>query len=126
MSYVETPPTWVDSCNKAMSRGSVTALLTAALASSSLQAIAAIAGAPPGGTLLALGISTPVLLLQGEADTVVPVQNSRALEAALSALGRPVQSHYYAGASHGFFFDPQWHDDALARVTSFLRSTLTR
>lgn len=54
------------------SRGSVTALLTASLAGGSLQATTAIADAPPGGVLLALGISAPVLLLQGDADTVVP------------------------------------------------------
>ena len=109
------------------SRGSIASLLTAALAGGSMQAVVAVAGAPPAvGPLFALGISAPVLLLQGDADAVVSVQNSRALEAALRTLGKPVQSYYYAGADHGFLFEAQWHADAMGRLTAFLQETIAR
>ena len=107
------------------SRGSITALLAGSSGTTRPQAIGAIAGAPPGAGLVALGMTAPVLLLHGEADTVLPVSNSRSMEVALGGLGRPVQAHYYPGAPHEFFFDTRWHDDALTRLTTFLRSTLT-
>ena len=43
----------------------------------------------------------PLLLIHGEADTVVKVRNSRALEAALSAAGASVSTLYTAGHTHG-------------------------
>ena len=107
------------------SRGSVAALTVAAL-SGGVQAVVASAGTipAPGGTLIAIGMSAPVLLLQGEADTVVPASDTRAQEAALRGFGKPVQATYYAGAGHGYLFETQWHTTALLRIRQFLDETL--
>jgi len=106
------------------SRGSIVALLAAALSTESIQAIVAIGGAPPGGALLASQITESVLLLQGEADSVVPVINAQSLEAGMLALGRVVESHYYANHGHGILFDTPQHADAVTRMTTFLRAQL--
>jgi phospholipase/carboxylesterase len=44
---------------------------------------------------------TPVLLVHGEADAVVPVARSRSAEAELRAAGIPVEAHYIPGLGHG-------------------------
>lgn len=106
------------------SRGSIVALLTDALSTQSIQAIVAIGGAPPGGPVLASQITAPVLLLQGEADSVVPVVNAQSLEAGLIALGRTVESRYYPEHGHGILFDTPLHADAVTRTTTFLRQHL--
>lgn len=102
------------------SRGSISAILTEALRGGGIGAVAGIGGAPPGGALLAAAIASPVLLLQGEEDSVVPVANARSLEAGLTALGRTVVAHYYPQHGHGILFDTPQHADAVARVTEFL------
>lgn len=102
------------------SRGSIVGILTAALRGSTIHAVAGIGGAPPGGPLLAAGITAPVLLLQGEDDSVVPVTNARSLEAGLTALGRTVVAHYYPQHGHGILFDTPLHSDAVNRVIEFL------
>lgn len=89
-----------------------------------MQAIVAIGGAPPGGALLAAQITESVLLLQGDADSVVPVVNAQSLEAGLIALGRTVESHYYPNHGHGILFDTPQHADAVTRTTTFLREQL--
>ena len=43
----------------------------------------------------------PVLLVHGEADDIVPVQATRAAEAALRQAGVPVEALYRAGLAHG-------------------------
>ncbi|MDP2326515.1 MAG: dienelactone hydrolase family protein [Dehalococcoidia bacterium] len=106
------------------SRGSIVGLLTGAISTESIQAIVAIGGAPPGGVLLAAQITESVLLLQGDADSVVPVVNAQSLEAGLLALGRTVQSHYYPNHGHGILFDTPLHGDAVTRTTTFLREQL--
>lgn len=106
------------------SRGSIVGLLTGALSTQSIQAIVAIGGAPPGGALLAAQITEAVLLLQGDADSVVPVVNAQSLEAGLLALGRTVESHYYPNHGHGILFDTPLHADAVTRTNTFLREQL--
>ncbi|GMU41662.1 MAG: hypothetical protein AMXMBFR23_25280 [Chloroflexota bacterium] len=106
------------------SRGSIIAILTEALRGGGIGAVAGIGGAPPGGALLAAAIASPVLLLQGEEDSVVPVVNAQSLEAGLTALGRTVVAHYYPQHGHGILFDTPQHSDAVARVTEFLDTYL--
>lgn len=92
-----------------------------------LVMIATIALAARSGSTsapLSQSISAPMFLMQGDADEVLPVQNSRHLEPAFRALGRPVQAHYFPGASHWFMFEPPWHANAMARLAAFLRTTL--
>lgn len=106
------------------SRGSVIGILDGAIGTQSLQAIVGIGGAPPGGALLATQITEPVLLLQGEADSVIPVTYAQQLEAGLRALGRTVESHYYPQAGHGILFGTPYYTDVLARVAAFLDAQL--
>lgn len=108
------------------SRGAIMALLTEATGTADLQAVVAIGGAPPGGPLLAARIAAPVFLLQGEADSVVPVTYAETLEQSLRTLGRTVQAHYYPNHGHGILFDTPLHGDALTRVVAFLDAELTR
>jgi phospholipase/carboxylesterase len=49
----------------------------------------------------AIASAAPVLLVHGEADDVVPPAGSHAAEAALRALGVPVESLYRPGLGHG-------------------------
>jgi carboxymethylenebutenolidase len=47
----------------------------------------------------------PVLILHGDADTMVPISEARALDAALARAARPHQMHIYPGTPHGFNFE---------------------
>ncbi len=47
-------------------------------------------------------VSSPLLLLQGLDDRVVPPSQSEAMAAALDAAGRPVQYESFPGEGHGF------------------------
>jgi dipeptidyl aminopeptidase/acylaminoacyl peptidase len=47
-------------------------------------------------------IRTPLLVLQGSDDPVVPLDQARAIVRAVRANGTPVESHVYRGEGHGF------------------------
>jgi dienelactone hydrolase len=64
----------------------------------------------------------PVLILHGEADTVVPVARAHELQAALSANGVIFEAHLYPGQGH--VFSGTAEADALARCRSFLETYL--
>jgi len=51
---------------------------------------------------LADRIRTPLLVLQGSDDPVVPIDQARAIVRAVRANGTPVESHVYRGEGHGF------------------------
>jgi carboxymethylenebutenolidase len=106
------------------SRGSLAAIGTGALSTQTVQAIVGIGGALPGGPLLAVRITAAVLLIQGEADSVIPVTYAQSLEQSLRALGRPVEAHYYPNHGHGILFDTPLHGDAVSRTTAFLGARL--
>ena len=109
------------------SRGSAAAL-TVAMGLGDLRAVVASAGVPSGPAVAAFTsrLTTPVLLLQGEADVTVPAADTRAFEAALRAAGRGVQSHYYPAAPHGYLFEPRWHDDFVRRSIEFFAARFAR
>jgi dipeptidyl aminopeptidase/acylaminoacyl peptidase len=70
-------------------------------------------------------IVSPLLILQGDADPVVPIAQSRAIAKRLEALGRIVEMHEYEGESHGWL-RPETMIDELERVDSFLRRHVLR
>jgi len=65
-------------------------------------------------------IVDPLLLLHGSADPVVPVRQSEAMAARLTALGRPVELHVYDGEGHGWGRREVVVDE-LERTDDFLR-----
>ncbi len=67
----------------------------------------------------AAGIRTPLLLLQGDRDEVVPLAQPQALIDALEAVGAPVEHHVYAGEGHGWSQEATVVDE-LERVEAFL------
>jgi dipeptidyl aminopeptidase/acylaminoacyl peptidase len=70
-------------------------------------------------------IASPLLILQGDADPVVPIAQSRAIAQRLEALGRVVELHEYEGEGHGWL-RPETMIDELERVDSFLRRHVLR
>lgn len=70
-------------------------------------------------------ITAPLLILQGDADKVVPLAQSRAIHDRLAALGRTVELHVYEGEGHGWG-RPATVVDELERTESFLRRHVLR
>jgi len=65
-------------------------------------------------------IRVPVLVLQGDADTVVPPEQARLVVDAIRGAGGTVEHHVYEGEGHGFR-RPETVADALNRTEAFLR-----
>ncbi len=64
-------------------------------------------------------ITTPLLMLHGDADTRVNVSEARKLYAQLQALGRPVRYIEYPGGGHGLKREwKQWVAEAVAFFTA--------
>lgn len=85
------------------SQGAMTVLFTGLRRRVAPRAILAFSGALLAPETLAreLANRTPVLLVHGEADDVVPVGRSRDAESALRAAGVPVEATYIPGLGHG-------------------------
>jgi carboxymethylenebutenolidase len=77
-------------------------------------------------------ISAPVLGLYGGADLGIPVEDVKAMEAALKAAGKTAEFIIYPGAPHAFFADyrPSYREDAAkdgwGRCIAWLRRYLNR
>jgi dipeptidyl aminopeptidase/acylaminoacyl peptidase len=70
-------------------------------------------------------ITSPLLILQGDADKVVPLAQSQAIRDRMVALGRTVEMHVYEGEGHGWG-RPATVMDELERTESFLRRYVLR
>jgi dipeptidyl aminopeptidase/acylaminoacyl peptidase len=68
---------------------------------------------------LASKIRSPLLLLHGTADMVVPPSQSAALEAIVAGSGTPVERHLYEGEGHGWR-RAETVADELDRIDAFL------
>jgi acetyl esterase/lipase len=64
-------------------------------------------------------ITKPLLILHGDADPVVTVEQSRAVADQLTALGRDVQLVVYEGEGHGWR-KPETRIDEINRIDTFL------
>jgi len=70
-------------------------------------------------------ITAPLLILQGDADVVVPPAQSQTIADRLRALGRTVELHMYPGEGHGWG-RPETVIDELERSEDFLRRHVLR
>jgi dienelactone hydrolase len=78
-----------------------------------------------GGTHASVdAISTPILMLGGEADPTVPITLQRSTEQALRMAGKDVSSEFYLGTGHMVLEDPVSSEAATARAIVFLDSHL--
>ena len=66
----------------------------------------------------------PVLILHGEADTVVPVSEAHRMESICKRHNIPYEIKIYRGQGHGFTGLAQM--DAMRRIVNFLRKNLQR
>ena len=66
----------------------------------------------------------PFLILHGEADTLIPWQQSRLLFDALDSVGEDATLVLFEKLSHGFFNNPQLAEEDYGSVT--VHRTLTR
>lgn len=64
-------------------------------------------------------ITTPLLMLHGDADQVVPVEQSIAMAERIGAHGGDVELHVYVGEGHGFR-RPENQLDEYRRMTAFV------
>lgn len=77
---------------------------------------------------MAADIRCPILGLYGEADTGIPVDGLRQMEAAMQAAGKPFTLVIYPGAPHGFHADyrPSYRreaaEDGWRRMLEFLKA----
>jgi dipeptidyl aminopeptidase/acylaminoacyl peptidase len=71
----------------------------------------------------AASIRVPLLVLQGDADRVVPPGQAQRLVDAVREAGGDVEAHVYAGEGHGWS-RPDTIIDVYGRVDAFLRRTL--
>jgi phospholipase/carboxylesterase len=85
------------------SQGAMISLFTGLRRATAPRAVLAFSGALVAPEALAAEIRnrTPVLLLHGQADDVVPVSRSHDAEAALKAANVPVEAHYIPRLGHG-------------------------
>ena len=85
------------------SQGSMMAMYTALRRPEALAGVVAISGALIGAELLASEVKskTPICLIHGTQDEVVPFAAMGLAEAALKAASVPVEAHARAGLGHG-------------------------
>jgi carboxymethylenebutenolidase len=123
ISYVERQP-MVDGEQIALlgfSLGAYLALSNAAI-DSRVKAVVEFFGGLPKEMKLFMRRLCPVLILHGEADTTVPVEEAYHLQRLLEKKGIPYEMQIYPGAGHGFTGEI-WQD-AGRRSLFFLRRHL--
>jgi carboxymethylenebutenolidase len=87
-----------------------------------VQAVVEFFGGLPKEMKLFMRRLCPVLILHGEADPTVPVEEAYHLQKVLEKKGIPYEMKIYPGAGHGFSGDV-WHDAGM-RTLSFLKKYL--
>jgi len=87
-----------------------------------VQAVVEFFGGLPKEMKLFMRRLCPTLILHGDADDTVPVEEAHDLKAVLEKKGIPYEMKIYAGAGHGFSGEI-WHDAGL-RTLAFLKKHL--
>lgn len=95
--------TEADTALVGFSQGTMMSLYTAPRRARPVAGVVGFSGALVGAELLAGEIKSrpPVILVHGDADTMVPVQASQAAKAQLEKAGVPVELHIRPGLQHG-------------------------
>ena len=124
ISFVETQPQ-VDGKRIALLGFSLGAYLS--LANSAIdhrvKAVVEFFGGMPKEMNLFMRRLCPVLILHGEVDSTVPVEEAYQLQKLLEKKGIPYEIKIYPGAGHGFEDQTIWHDAGL-RSLQFLQKYL--
>lgn len=68
--------------------------------------------------------AAPILLLHGEADRLVPMQQSELLLAKYQQAAVPAELVKFPGAPHAFWNQSQWFPDTMQRAVAFFRTRL--
>jgi acetyl esterase/lipase len=68
--------------------------------------------------------SAAFLFLHGDADSTVPIQQSKDMMAKLKTFGVRAEIFTAEGAAHGFFNRPPWYRSTLARMAGFFATAL--
>lgn len=68
--------------------------------------------------------SAPFLFLDGDADPIVPYQQSVDMVNQLKAAGLPAEIFIAKGGEHRFWNDPRWFDVATKRMEEFFMKYL--
>jgi pectinesterase len=68
--------------------------------------------------------SAPTLLLHGENDKLVPMEQSELLAEKLKKAGVHVELVKIPNAPHGFWLQPQWFEETMTRAAKFFTETL--
>ena len=97
--------------------------LTTASSGDRIAALVDISGPCPEALEESARALPPTLILHGEEDRVVPVDNARRLERLLAAAGTPHEVQLYPGQGHALSGPAQF--DAASRTASFLGRYLT-
>jgi carboxymethylenebutenolidase len=91
-----------------------------------IAAIVVFYGGIPGPLSNEIKRLPPLLALHGDADTIIPIAEGRALVDRAKALGGPAELVVYPGVGHGFDFDESYDmaRDARGRAIKFLGDQL--
>ena len=68
--------------------------------------------------------TVPIFIFHGDSDTIVPISQSKALEAKLNALGSTVEAHYLSGEGHTINLKNPEVLKALDSMVEFLKKNL--
>jgi dienelactone hydrolase len=98
------------------------------VASTGANVQAVVADAPPSAKSreVLAGLTAPLLVLQGTADKVVSVDQTREYEGAARALGKPVVAACFEGVGHLASLQPESQAEARKRTITFFQEHLAK
>jgi len=127
ISFVETQPQVDGECIALLgfSLGAYLALANSAV-DHRVKAVVEFFGGMPKEMKLFMRRLCPVLILHGEADPTVPVEEAYQLQKLLEKKGIPYEIKIYPGAGHGFEDQAIWRDAGMRSLQFLQRYLVTR